>query len=141
MIPISSEFTRFINETAEQEGHPQMATASETKLRTILAEAKCCPFKVTHYCERRDPDFDTKMHDVLVVYNQLSLQFNANGIFLPYEASPIHAVSYDEKPGMQVLSVTTEDKAPVRGQKNGTYVHNHEYVRRVILSLLAAIDL
>ena len=47
-----------------------MATVTETTLRKILADAKICPFKVSYYCEKRDPDFDSKMHDVLVIYKQ-----------------------------------------------------------------------
>ena len=67
-----ASFTRFINSIAEQEGHPRMATVTETTLRKILANAKIRPFKVSYYCERRDPDFDSKMHDVLVIYKQVS---------------------------------------------------------------------
>lgn len=29
------------------------------------------PHKVTYYCEKRDPDFEKKMHDVLVIYKQV----------------------------------------------------------------------
>ncbi len=47
-----------------------MATVSEFVLRKILKNAKIRPFKVTYYCEKRDPDFDFKMHDVLVIYKQ-----------------------------------------------------------------------
>jgi len=35
-----ASFTRFINSIAEQEGHPRMATVTETTLRKILANAK-----------------------------------------------------------------------------------------------------
>lgn len=28
------------------------------------------PFKIKCYCEKRDPDFESKLHDVLVVYKQ-----------------------------------------------------------------------
>lgn len=65
-----ASFTRFINSIAGQEGHPRMATVTETTLRKILADAKICPFKVSYYCEKRDPDFDSKMPDVLVIYKQ-----------------------------------------------------------------------
>ncbi len=67
-----ASFTRYIHSVAETEGHPRMASVSETKLRQILKEAKLRPFKVSYYCERRDPDFDARMHDVLVIYKQLS---------------------------------------------------------------------
>lgn len=68
-----ASFTRFIHSVAEQEGHPRMADVSESALRIILKNARLRPFKVTYYCERRDPDFHAKMHDVLVIYKQVSM--------------------------------------------------------------------
>ena len=62
-----------------------MASVTETTLRKILANAKIRPFKISYYCERRDPDFDSKMHDVLVIYKQLSLQFDEEGNLRPFE--------------------------------------------------------
>ena len=55
-----ASFTRFINSIAAQEDHPRMATVTETTLRKILANAKIRPFRVSYYCEKRDPDFDSK---------------------------------------------------------------------------------
>lgn len=137
-----ASFTRFINSSAEKEGHPRMKTVTETTLRKILANAKIRPFKVSYYCEKRDPDFDSKMHDVLVIYKQVSLQFDEEGKLKPFEGVPVHTLSYDEKPGMQALSVTTEDKSPIPGtDKNSTIHRDYEYVRLGTLSLLAAIDL
>ena len=137
-----SSFTRFINSVAEQEGHPRMATVTETTLRKILAKAKLRPFKVSYYCEKRDPDFDSKMHDVLVIYKQLSLQFDEEGNLKPFEGVPVHTLSYDEKPGIQALDTTTDDKPPVPDtEKNSTIYRDYEYVRLGTLSLLAAIDL
>ena len=72
-----------------------MASVTETTLRKILANAKIRPFKISYYCERRDPDFDSKMHDVLVIYKQLSLQFDGEGNLLPFEGMPVHTLSYD----------------------------------------------
>ena len=51
-----TSFTRFINSVAEKEGHPRMATVSESTLRKIIANARIKPFHVSYYCERRDPD-------------------------------------------------------------------------------------
>ena len=137
-----ASFTRFINSIAEQEGHPRMKTVTETTLRKIMANAKIRPFKVSYYCEKRDPDFDTKMHDVLVIYKQLSLQFDEDGNFKPFEGTPVHTLSYDEKPGIQALDTTAEDKPPIPDTaKNSTICRDYEYVRLGTLSLLAAIDL
>lgn len=137
-----ASFTRFIKSIAEQEGHPRMASVAETTLRKILANAKIRPFKISYYCEKRDPDFDSKMHDVLVIYKQLSLQFDEEGNLRPFEGMPVHTLSYDEKPGIQALDTTTDDKPPVPGtKKNSTIYRDYEYVRLGTLSLLAAIDL
>lgn len=104
---------RFIHSIAEKEGHPRMAAISEFALRKILKKAKICPFKITYYCEKRDPDFDFKMHDVFVIYNQISLQFNEDSNLKPFEGSPVHTLSYDEKPSMQAIGNTVEDRPPV----------------------------
>ena len=137
-----ASFTRFIHSVAEKEGHPRMADVAETTLRKILAKAKLRPFKVSYYCERRDPDFDTKMHDVLVVYKQISLQFHEDGTIKPFGGTPVHTLSYDEKPGIQAIDSTAQDRPPIPGtDKNSTVCRDYEYVRLGTLSLLAAIDL
>jgi transposase len=80
--PIS--LTQYVNSVAEAEGYPRMATASVFSIRKILREAKLNPHKITYYCEKRDPDFDRKMHDVLVIYKQVELRFDENGKFIPF---------------------------------------------------------
>lgn len=137
-----ASFTRFIHSIAEKEGHPRMANVSETTLRKILSNAKIRPFKISYYCEKRDPDFDAKMHDVLVVYKQISLQFNEDGTLKPFEGVPVHTLSYDEKPGIQATDSTAEDRLPVPGtDKTSTLYRDYEYIRLGTVSLLAAIDL
>ncbi len=137
-----ASFTRFIHSVAEQEGHPRMAHVSESTLRTILRNAKIRPFKVTYYCEKRDPDFKEKMHDVLVIYKQVSMQFDEEGNLMPFEGIPVHTLSYDEKPGIQAIGSTAGDRPPVPGtEKNSTFQRDYEYVRFGTLSLLAGIDL
>lgn len=137
-----ASFTRFIHSIAEKEGHPRMANVAETTLRNILANAKIRPFKISYYCEKRDPDFDSKMHDVLVIYKQISLQFNEDGTLKPFEGTPVHTLSYDEKPGIQATDSTAQDRPPVPGtDKYSTIYRDYEYIRLGTLSLLAAIDL
>lgn len=72
--------TKHINKCAEDAGHIRLSTISQSKVRTILEEADIKPNKITYYCENRDPDFDQKMHNVLLVYKQLSLQFDEKGL-------------------------------------------------------------
>lgn len=139
-----SSLTRYVNSVAEAEGYARMATASVSSIRKILREAQLNPHKVTYYCEKRDPDFDKKMHDVLVIYKQLELRFDENGVFVPFPEgeTTIHTVSYDEKPGIQAIAVTSEDKSPVPdAEKVSTILRDYEYRRLGTVSLLAAIDL
>ena len=69
--------TKHINKVAESAGHIRLSTVSQSKVRTILEEADIKPNKIRYYCEKRDPDFDQKMHNVLLVYKQLGSYVNA----------------------------------------------------------------
>jgi transposase len=137
-----SSFTRFIRSIAIAEGHPRLENVSEYALRQILDKAKIRPFKIKYYCEKRDPNFDTKMHDVLVVYKQIAMQFDEEGKLKPFDGTPVHTLSYDEKPGIQAVQSTTEDRPPVSNtNKKSSIMRDCEYIRHGTLSLLAAIDL
>ena len=133
--------TKHINKYAEKAGHMRLSTISQSKVRTILEEADIKPNKITYYCENRDPDFDQKMHNVLLVYKQLSMQFDEDGNLLPYfdEEQKVHVLSYDEKPGIQAIANTTEDLPP--DEKHKTISRDYEYKRLGTVSLLAGIDL
>lgn len=80
----SALLTKHINKFAEGAGHARLSTISQSKILTILEDADIKPNKITCYCENRDTDFDQKMHNVLLVYKQLSLQFDENGQLLPF---------------------------------------------------------
>ena len=81
------------------------------------------------------------MHNVLLVYKQLSLQFDENGQLLPFngDAQIVHVLSYDEKPGIQAIATTSEDFLPDGDHR--TISRDYEYRRLGIISLLAGIDL
>ena len=111
------------------------------KVRSILEEADIKPNKITYYCEKRDPDFDEKMHNVLLVYKQLSLQFDENGQLLPFseDGQVVHVLSYDEKPGIQATANTSEDLLP--DENHRSISRDYEYKRLGTVALLAGIDL
>lgn len=139
-----TSLSRYINSVAVEQGYPRMATASESSIRKILRKAQINPHKVTYYCEKRDPDFDKKMQDVLVIYKQVELRFDQDGKLIPFSADEqvVHTLSYDEKPGIQAISVTAEDKLPIPDtEKISTVMRDYEYKRLGTVSLLAAIDL
>ena len=84
------------------------------------------------------------MHDVLVIYKQLELRFDENSIFVPFTEGEtvVHTLSYDEKPGVQAIMMTSEDRVPVPyTEKTWIIKRDYEYKRLGTLSLLAAIDL
>ena len=80
------------------------------------------------------------MHDVLVVYKQVSLQFDEEGrIIIPDDKPMVHTVSCDEKPDIQAIAATSDDLRPRHG--NGCVWRDYEYKRPGTLSLIAGIDL
>lgn len=129
-----------IQNHAEEAGFPRLKTMTKPMLQKILKRNDIKPFKIKYYCEKRDPDFESKMHDVLVVYKQVSMQFDSDGNIIVPEVEPmIHTVSCDEKPGIQAIATTSEDLRPTTG--NGSVSRDYEYRRLGTLSLLAGIDL
>ena len=134
-----AKLTSHINKTAEAAGYTRLSTIHKSTVNTILDEADIKPHKITYYCQNRDPDFDSKMHNVLLVYKQLEMQFDESGKLIISEDTPIHVLSYDEKPGIQAIATTSDDLMP--DEKHSTINRDYEYKRLGTLSLLAAIDL
>ena len=136
-----ARLTSHINKTAEDAGYIRLSTIHKSTVHTILDEADIKPFRIKYYCENRDPQFDEKMHNVLLVYKQLSFQFDDEGNFIPWEEDEevVHVLSYDEKPGIQAIATTSEDLLP--DQNHSAISRDYEYRRLGTLSLLAAIDL
>lgn len=134
-----AKLTSHINKTAEAAGYTRLSTIHKSTVNTILDEADIKPHKITYYCENRDPDFDSKMHNVLLVYKQLEMQFDESEKLIISEDTPIHVLSYDEKPGIQAIATTSDDLMP--DEKHSTINRDYEYKRLGTLSLLAAIDL
>lgn len=136
----NSALTKHIRQHAQEAGYSRLSTISESSVFNILSKSNVKPFRVQYYCERRDPDFDSKMHNVLLVYKQLTLQFDENGNLLPFEGQVTHVLSYDEKPGIQAIATTGEDLYPDQSH-GGVIKRDYEYKRLGTVSLLAGIDL
>ena len=134
-----AKLTSHINKTAEAAGYTRLSTIHKSTVNTILAEADIKPHKITYYCENRDPYFDSKMHNVLLVYKQLEMQFDESGKLIVSDDTPVHVLSYDKKPGIQAIATTSDDLMP--DEKHSTISRDYEYKRLGALSLLAAIDL
>ena len=128
---------RHVRQQALAAGHPALARAGKATVHRILAQQPLRPDKVTYYLERRDPAFEAKMREVLMVYQEVWLQNQGRSM----EPSPtVITVSVDEKPGVQALGTTAPDLPPVPGQ-HPTLARDHEYQQLGTASILAALDL
>ncbi len=125
-----------VRQQAVAAGYPSLSRAAKATVQRILAAQPLHPEKVTFYLERRDPDFEAKMREVLLVHQEVGLQNQAGGGLLPIVVTD----SVDEKPGLQAIANTSPDLPPVPG-KYPTVGRDHEYRRLGTCSILAALDL
>lgn len=119
------------------QGHPSLVGLNRGTVSKILRAQPVRPHKISYYLERRDPEFDRKMAEVLCVYREVALlRGNANGVDQKMAA----ILSYDEKPGIQAIENTARDLPPVAG-KHPNRGRDYEYRRHGTVSLMAGIDL
>ena len=130
-----SALARHVREHAVEAGYPSLNRAAKATVQRILAAQPLHPEKVKYYLERRDPEFEAKMREVLLVYQQVPLQ-NQNGVLAPL----LITVSVDAKPGLQAIANTAPDLPPVPG-RHTSLGRDHEYKRLGTCSILAALDL
>jgi transposase len=133
-----SELARFVSELAEGAGFHRLARAGKSTVWRILDENEINPQRIRYYLEKRDPEFDRKMQEVLMVYRDVSLY--REGAVHDARPEPIYTVSVDEKPGVQALGLTAPDLPPVLG-KAAAVGRDYEYVRHGTVSIIAGIDL
>jgi transposase len=112
-----------VRKHCQQAGHGNLAKLGRGTVSKILAAHPVRPHKIEYYLERRDPEFEAKMIEVLHVYREVAV-WRKTG--LPGEV--VGVLSYDEKPGIQAIGNPAADLP-------------HEYRRYGTLSLLAGIDL
>jgi transposase len=127
-----------IRKVARPSGHPGLAQAGKATVQRILDEQELKPHKIRYYLERRDPDFEAKMCQVLLVYRELSME-PARGVRTT-EGRLVFTVSVDEKPGVQAIANTAADLPPVP-REHPTVGRDYEYKRLGTASILAGLDL
>jgi len=98
-------------------GHDCLARLAQGTVCKILDAEALKPHKVRYYLQRRDPEFDTKMAEVLCVYREVAI--------------------------LKLAERTTEDAPDLPPQPgvHAGFARDHEYKRHGTLSLLAGIDL
>ena len=55
----------------EKAGYPRLFQQLRNLISRNSSGNRMKPFKIKYYCEKRDPDFESKMHEVLLVYKQI----------------------------------------------------------------------
>lgn len=133
-----SALARYVSQHAEEANFARLAKAGKSTVWRILNDNDLKPHKIRYYLEKRDPHFERKMHEVLMVYRDVSLY--AEGAVHDGRPNPIYTVSVDEKPGVQAIGLTAPDLPPVPG-KAPNIGRDYEYVRYGTVSILAGIDL
>lgn len=73
-----AKLTEHINGNAESAGYTRISTLTKTSIKNILDSAEIKPFRIQYYCEKRDTEFESKRHDVLLVYKQIEMLFDEN---------------------------------------------------------------
>jgi transposase len=130
-----SSLIKHIKQNCVEAGHDCLFNIGKSLLYQILTYNRIKPHKVTYYLEKRDPQFEEKMANVLCVYKEVEIINNS-----PDVVQTSVTVSYDEKPGIQAIANVGAQLAPVPGK----YSHigrDHEYKRLGTVSLLAGINL
>ena len=127
---------KHIRENCQQAGYPVLSRIDKGVLNKILSQGNIKPHKVSYYLEKRDPEFEIKMANVLQVYKEIAL-INENP---DDEERKSTTLSYDEKPGIQAIKNIAPQLQPVVGQ-HATLQRDYEYKRLGTVSLLAGIDL
>lgn len=140
-----SALTDYVRKHCQENGHPSLSKVSKSQIHSILNDNSIKPHKITHYLVKKDPEFEKKAEDVLLVYKRVEwiLQFTralASEGKRVDEACGEVIISYDEKPGIQAIASIAPDLPPDL-KHGGTMARDYEYKRLGTLSLLAGIDL
>ena len=117
--------------------HDCLKKAAKATIQRILEGHPIRPHKMAYYLEKRDPEFEQKMANVLCVYKEVNLQNEAEEM---RGIPPVITVSVDEKPGLQAIKNIAPDIMPEPG-KQSRVMRDYEYKRLGTLSILAVLDL
>ncbi len=125
---------KHVREHAIETGHANLQKAAKATMQRILTGHPLHPHKVAYYMEKRDPEFERKMAEVLCVYKEVNLRQETG------EKPSVITVSVDEKPGLQAIKNIAPDLQPEPG-KRSRIMRDYEYKRLGTLSILASLDL
>jgi transposase len=131
-----NELAKYSRTYAPEAGHECLSKAVKATIWRILTADAVKPHKIEYYLERRDPAFEQKMQEILMVYQEVNLQNDLKENAVP----SLITVSVDEKPGVQAIQNIAPDLPPKPG-KHKSVGRDYEYKRLGTVSILAALDL
>ena len=140
-LGLASEFwtyealAKYIRDNCHNAGHPSLERIRKGTVSKILSKSDVKPHKISYYLEKKDPDFDIKMTQILHVYKEVELYKAKND-----HEHMVAILSYDEKPGIQAIDNIAPDLAP-KPNIHPNWGRDYEYKRHGTVSLLASIDL
>jgi transposase len=126
----------YIRKNCLEAGHPCLKEIARGTISKILSKSNIKPHKINYYLEKRDPDFEIKMIQILLIYKEIEMYHNENNDKCPIKA----IISYDEKPGIQAIENLAPDLLPQPG-KYSTIARDHQYKRHGTVTLMAGINL
>ena len=94
--------TDFVHGKAEQDGFTRLMHVPKMTIWRILDAANIKPHRNRYYLEKRDPEFERKMAEVLMVYQEVNLKNDLlrTGGEESENAGAVITVSIYEKPGI-----------------------------------------
>lgn len=128
--------SQHIRQNCLSEGYSCLEKLGRGTVSKILNKNDIKPHKLKYYLEKKDPEFDEKMAQVLFFYKTVELYREGK----QSTDDKLFFISYDEKPGIQAI----ENTAPDLPSKPGRYksiARDYEYKRHGTQSLMAGIDL
>jgi len=131
----TSQLAKYARDNCKKAGYPSLEKLSKGTVSKILSKSDIKPHKMSYYTEKRDPDFDQKMTQVLHIYKEVELYRDTGN-----DQDLVAYISYDEKPGIQAIKNIAPDLSPDSGIYPD-WKRDREYRRDGTLSLLAGIDL
>lgn len=98
-------------------GFAMLERISKGTVCKILQAHELKPHKVNYCLERRDPEFERKMAEVLIVYKEVEMQQQGDEL-----DAPEVTISCDEKPGIQAIANIAPDLPTVPARPPSQYL-------------------
>lgn len=118
-------------------GHPSLAKAAKATIQRILAKQELRPEQIRHYRERRDPQFDEKIKNILLVYKTVTLQNEGGGS----GANPSLTLTRNLPRTVSLEVASSAHDLPSSPVSIPAVERDHEHEPLDACSILAALDL